>query len=114
MEFEEQETAEAQFAKAMDRLMPLLHNFHNQGEGWQLPAVPTTIVDVTGAGNAYSGGFTVALGEGLDPLEAGLRAVVSASFALEQLGIPEWGPEMPTEANRRLEWARGQVKEIST
>ncbi|MFT5195127.1 MAG: sugar/nucleoside kinase (ribokinase family) [Candidatus Promineifilaceae bacterium] len=85
----------------------------SDGQGWILPAVPTDIVDVTGAGNSYCGGFVTGLGDGLSPLEAALRAVVSASFALEQLGLPEW-KEMPVvEAKRRLEWARERVKPMA-
>ena len=34
-EFEERETPEAKFAAALDRLMPLLHNYHTQGRSWQ-------------------------------------------------------------------------------
>ena len=34
-EFEEGETPDARFAKGMDRLMPLLHNYHTQGRSWQ-------------------------------------------------------------------------------
>ena len=34
-EFEERTTSEAKFAAALDRLMPLLHNFHTQGRSWQ-------------------------------------------------------------------------------
>ena len=33
-EFEAGETAEARFANALDRLQPLLHNYHNQGGTW--------------------------------------------------------------------------------
>ncbi|MDT8307060.1 MAG: HD domain-containing protein [Anaerolineae bacterium] len=33
-EFEARETADAQFANALDRLMPLLHNYHSQGLAW--------------------------------------------------------------------------------
>ena len=36
LEYEEQSSAEARFAKVADRLMPLLHNYHNQGDGWQI------------------------------------------------------------------------------
>jgi sugar/nucleoside kinase (ribokinase family) len=76
------------------------------GEMWRLPAVPTTIVDVTGAGNSYCGGFLTGLGDGLSPFEASLRAAVSASFALEQFGLPTWRSVPTAEANRRLAWAR--------
>jgi putative hydrolases of HD superfamily len=34
-EFEAGETAEAHFANALDRLQPLLHNYHNQGGTWR-------------------------------------------------------------------------------
>ncbi len=34
-EFEARETPEAKFAAALDRLMPLLHNYHTQGRSWQ-------------------------------------------------------------------------------
>lgn len=34
-EFEARETAEARFANAVDRFMPLLHNYLNEGRVWQ-------------------------------------------------------------------------------
>ena len=34
-EFEAGETAEARFANALDRLQPLLHNYHTQGGTWR-------------------------------------------------------------------------------
>ena len=34
-EFEAAETPEARFARSIDRLMPLLHNYHNQGRPWR-------------------------------------------------------------------------------
>ncbi|MCP4422475.1 MAG: hypothetical protein GY805_38180 [Chloroflexi bacterium] len=82
------------------------------GEGWRLPAVPTEIVDMTGAGNSYCGGFLTGLGDGLSILEASLRGVVSASFALEQFGLPSWVERPTIEANRRLHWARERVEPI--
>lgn len=35
LEFEQAQTADAQFAKALDRLIPMLLNYHNQGQSWQ-------------------------------------------------------------------------------
>jgi sugar/nucleoside kinase (ribokinase family) len=70
-----------------------------------VPAVPPrAIVDVTGAGNAYCGGFTVSLARGYSVRESALRAAVSASFALEQFGVPHFGPGHAEEAERRLKW----------
>ncbi|MGF1752084.1 HD domain-containing protein [Vibrio makurazakiensis] len=34
LEFESAKTADAQFAKALDRLIPMLLNHHNQGQSW--------------------------------------------------------------------------------
>ena len=81
-----------------------------EGEMWRLTAVPPThLVDVTGAGNSYLGGFLTGLGDGLSPFEASLRAAVSASFALEQLGLPAWSAPPADEVARRLGWARENV-----
>ncbi len=38
-EYESRTTAEARFARALDRLMPLLHNIHTQGESWRAHGV---------------------------------------------------------------------------
>jgi len=83
------------------------------GEGWLIPAVPASIVDVTGAGNAYCGGFLTGLGDGVSPTEAAMRATVSASFALEQFGLPGWQEAPVEEANRRLDWVRKRVEPLN-
>ncbi len=38
-EFEAQTSREAQFANAVDRLMPILHNYHTQGRSWRAHGV---------------------------------------------------------------------------
>ncbi len=38
-EFEARETAEAQFANALDRLQGLLQNYHNHGGTWRLHSI---------------------------------------------------------------------------
>lgn len=50
------------------------------------------VVDPTGAGNAFLGGFTTVLCESGDPREASIYGSVAASFALEQFGIPQPSP----------------------
>jgi len=82
----------------------------SQGEWWRIPAAPAHKVDETGAGNAYCGGFVVGLAEGDTLLEAALRAAVSASFALEQFGIPDFDITLRAKAEKRLNWARDHVK----
>lgn len=80
------------------------------GESWQVPAIPATLVDVTGAGNSYCGGFLTGLGDGLSPFESSLRAAVSASFALEQFGLPDWRSAPKAEAAQRIAWLRERVE----
>lgn len=53
---------------------------------WVIPAFPTTVVDVTGAGDAYCGGFMVGYAETEDPVMAGCYGAVSASFVIEGYG----------------------------
>ncbi len=43
-EFEACESAEARFAAALDRLMPMLHNFHTQGRSWKQHGITRTQV----------------------------------------------------------------------
>jgi sugar/nucleoside kinase (ribokinase family) len=57
-------------------------------QGVKIPAIAKKVVDVTGAGNAYCGGFLVAIVQGLSLEEAGLRGAVSGSFEIEQFGVP--------------------------
>jgi sugar/nucleoside kinase (ribokinase family)/ubiquinone/menaquinone biosynthesis C-methylase UbiE len=57
------------------------------GSAFHIPAAPVErIVDVTGAGNAYCGGFLVRLARSGDLLSAGHYGAVSAALALGQYG----------------------------
>ncbi|HMP42066.1 MAG TPA: carbohydrate kinase family protein, partial [Roseiflexaceae bacterium] len=81
------------------------------GEFYQVPAVPPAeLVDVTGAGNAYCGGFTVGIGRGEETALAAARAAASASFALEQIGVPSFDETKIAEARRRLSWALERIR----
>ncbi len=84
-----------------------------QGSRWRVPAVPTQVVDVTGAGNAFCGGLLAGVVEGLPFLETALRGLVGASFAIEQVGVPETLVPGSPEAIRRLEWARQRVRDMN-
>lgn len=70
-------------------------------ETWHIPAFATTVVDPTGAGNAFCGGFLAGWAQTGDLRLAGLYGAVSASFLVEQVGLPRagWRDE---EAKRRL------------
>ncbi|EWC48626.1 hypothetical protein DRE_01848 [Drechslerella stenobrocha 248] len=58
------------------------------------------VVDSTGAGNSFLGGFAIGLVETGDIMEAAAYGTVAASFAIEQMGVPELtaaGGERPGE-----------------
>jgi sugar/nucleoside kinase (ribokinase family) len=56
------------------------------GKRWDVPAYPIQPIDVTGAGDAYCGGFLAGLVQTGDPLEAALRGTVSASLVIDGTG----------------------------
>ena len=56
------------------------------GSGTPIRPFPTRVVDPTGAGDAYCGGFLVGMAETSDPEIAGLYGAVSASFVIEGFG----------------------------
>jgi sugar/nucleoside kinase (ribokinase family) len=66
-----------------------------------IPAYPAKVIDPTGAGDAYCGGFLAGYRRDYDPLQAGLAGNVSASFCVEGSG-----PFFTMEAMPRLAEAR--------
>ena len=69
---------------------------------WRIPACSVPVVDVTGAGNSYCGGFLVGYAETGDPHIAGLYGAVSASFTIEQFGLPAIDQMTTERAKQRL------------
>lgn len=53
------------------------------GRAWQIPTFPARAVELTGAGDAFCGGFLVGLAETGDPVRAACYGTVSASFVVE-------------------------------
>ncbi|MFP3855117.1 MAG: carbohydrate kinase family protein, partial [Anaerolineales bacterium] len=54
---------------------------------WHIPAYPSQLVDVTGAGHSFAGGFIVGMGQNNDPIEAALQGSASASMTIEGVGF---------------------------
>ncbi|MBE7552771.1 MAG: hypothetical protein HS126_17005 [Anaerolineales bacterium] len=71
------------------------------GETWHIPAFETSVIDTTGAGNAFCGGFLASWVLTGNLRLAGLYGAVAASFLVEQVGLPSVGPRNE-EAKRRL------------
>jgi sugar/nucleoside kinase (ribokinase family) len=79
---------------------------------WHVPAYPSRIVDVTGAGDAFCGGFLVGLHRSMDPLEATMLGNVSASMVIEGTGALYALQSAPGLAAARLEALRESVRKI--
>ena len=80
------------------------------GAALHIPAVPVAVVQLVGAGNAYCGGFLTGWVETGDLREAGLRGAVSASFVLEQVGLPLPSPELRAAAQARYAALAARVR----
>lgn len=62
------------------------------------------VVETTGAGDAFNGGFAVALAEGLSPLEAVRFGCATAALSVQKPGT---APSMPTRAEIEARLAAG-------
>ncbi|HML21992.1 MAG TPA: carbohydrate kinase family protein [Aggregatilinea sp.] len=72
---------------------------------WRIPIYPVEVMDVTGAGNAFTGGFLVGYCmSGGDVRRAGCWGAAAASFMLEQFGPPRCiDAALEHEARRRAD-----------
>ncbi|MCS6909909.1 MAG: PfkB family carbohydrate kinase [Anaerolineales bacterium] len=77
---------------------------------WHVPAYPARVRDVTGAGDAYCGGFLVGLAETEDPVQAALRGTASASLVVEGVGALYALDSAAGLAQARLESLRHSVR----
>ena len=68
---------------------------HNSKQSVHIPAYKVKVVETTGAGDAFNGGFAVALGEGRDPVDAARFGVATASLSVTKAGT---APSMPSRA----------------
>lgn len=78
-----------------------------------VPSAVEELVDPTGAGDAFCGGFLVGLAETGDPVEAAVRGAVSASFVCETRGaLAAMRRIDPDVAHLRAERVRQLLKEV--
>jgi ribokinase len=61
----------------------------------RVPALPATVVDTTGAGDAFTAAFAVALAEGLSDLDAVRWGCAAGAHMVEHPGVV---PGLPTRA----------------
>ena len=67
-----------------------------------VPAAETKVVDVTGAGDGFCGGFAAGLSLGDAPVQAARRGVISAAYAVASFGSLGLAAIRPEEAQARL------------
>lgn len=79
---------------------------------WLIPAYPATVRDVTGAGDAFCGGFLAGYLKSFDPVEAALHGAVAASLVVEGLGALYALDADPRLASARLEALRSSVRQM--
>jgi sugar/nucleoside kinase (ribokinase family) len=79
---------------------------------WEIPAYPTRMVDVTGVGDAFCGGFVAGYCRDYDALEGVLYGNVSASLKLEGCGAFYPLDILPGLAEARVGALRELVREV--
>jgi sugar/nucleoside kinase (ribokinase family) len=69
---------------------------------YELGIARSPVVDVTGAGDAFCGGFAAGLSLGLDALESARRGSIAAAYAVADFGSLQLARVDPAEAQSRL------------
>lgn len=90
-----------------------LAGVHGQRKGYHIPAPPVTVVDPVGAGNAFCGGFLAAWVQTHHLARSAAMAAVSASFLLEQVGLPRLTESTRPLAVERLAYAMQHTQVIT-
>lgn len=71
-------------------------------EFFQIPVYPSAVVDPTGAGDSYCGGFLTGYLETGDPVAAACYGTVSASYVIEYVGaLTTFDADFSTASDRR-------------
>jgi sugar/nucleoside kinase (ribokinase family) len=85
---------------------------HSSHSRWIIPAYPSRVLDPTGAGGAFCGGFLVGYRTTYNPLTAALYGNISASLVVEGSGTFYALDALPGLAQARLESLQGMVRKI--
>jgi len=79
---------------------------------WEIPAYPSRLVDPSGAGDAFCGGFLAGYRLTYDPLQAALHGNISASLVVEGVGPFYALDALPGLASARLESLRQSARKV--
>lgn len=81
-------------------------------EKWEIPAYPAKVIDPTGAGDSFCGGFLAGYRLTYNPLQAALYGSISASLTVEGSGIFFALDALPGLAKARLEALKERVRKV--
>ncbi len=84
----------------------------SSGKKWEIPAYTSHLVDPTGAGDIFCGGFLAGYAETLDPVRAALYGNISASFGIEGSGAFYSLEALPSLARARLLSLEDHVRQL--
>jgi ribokinase len=84
----------------------------NSHKCWQIPAYPVKMMDPTGAGASFCGGFLAGLKQTDDPLQAVLHGNISASLTIEGSGAFHILDSHIGLAKARLDSLQENIREI--
>lgn len=79
---------------------------------WHIPPLPVTVVDPTGAGNAYGGGWCVGWQRTGDARQAGCYGAAAAATILSHPGMPDLDDATHRRAAELLEQALGLARPL--
>jgi cytidine kinase len=79
---------------------------------WEIPAYPARLVDPTGAGDSFCGGFLAGYRQTYDPVQAALHGSVSASLTVEGSGIFFALDCLPGLAQARLDALKDGIRKV--
>jgi sugar/nucleoside kinase (ribokinase family) len=85
---------------------------HSNHTRWMVPAYPVRMVDPTGCGDAFCGGFLAGYHKTYDPLTAVLYGNISASLVIEGSGPYFALDSLPGLAPARLDALQGMVRKV--
>jgi ribokinase len=86
---------------------------HEKGSAfWHVPALPVQVVDVTGAGDAFCGGFMADFVQRGDPVRAAITGTVSASLCVQDYGALHMLRATEDEIDHRAALLRNYVTRI--
>jgi sugar/nucleoside kinase (ribokinase family) len=79
---------------------------------WEIPAYPARLVDPSGAGDAFCGGFLAGYWRTYEPLQAALYGNISASLVVEGMGPFYALDSLPALPQARLDALKLSVRKI--